>query len=142
MSENVPRSRRTSSILRAGTVLCCALAVAVATQGPKQAFAKAVRVPSDETPADDAVVREIERDLVALARAVSGELDARVAAKTDTIAEQATERQTAALLERSLAVRSPIANHAERPSISTFVIRAGHEAQTRELSHPPPASMP
>jgi hypothetical protein len=126
-----------------GTALRFALAVAIgATQGPKDAFPKAAPVLSDDRPADPAVVRELEADLIALAAAVSGDLAARVGAETETIANQATEQQTAALLQRHLATRSPMANHAERRAIPTFVIWAGREVPSPEAPQAPPASVP
>lgn len=128
MSKHNPGNSREA---RAASILCLAFAVALgASLGPKGALADSPPVASDDSPVEPAVVRDLEADLVVLFDKVSADLDARIATKTDSIAQQAADEQVAALLQRAeqeFAARNPVPRRAGGRPIPTYVVRAERE---------------
>ena len=92
------RLRRTEWMSRTTAALCIALIVAVGTTSARADTFAAV---PEDTPADPALVRDLEAELAVLAEKVRADLDVRIQRKTDAIVQQAAEQQIAALLQRT-----------------------------------------
>ena len=84
---------------------------------------------ADDTPADPAVVRDLETTLAALSEKLSADLYARIEAQTDAVVQRAVEQQIAALLQKSqqnLAIRREAADRADR-QMPTMIVWGNRE---------------